>query len=72
MVKIEHPLAKNIMFFDAGIHGREWITVMTALYLITRLIEAAPNDGINYMNWYIIPCVNPDGFIYSHEHVILS
>ncbi|KAF2895845.1 hypothetical protein ILUMI_10328 [Ignelater luminosus] len=67
MVKIQHPAAKSIMFFDAGIHGREWISVMTALYLIVRLIEADRNDDINDVNWYIIPCVNPDGFIYSHE-----
>ncbi|KAJ8971240.1 hypothetical protein NQ314_000802 [Rhamnusium bicolor] len=60
---------KPIIFIDGGIHGREWIAPATALYIINQLVENPENDDLyEEVDWVIIPCLNPDGYEYSHTH----
>ncbi|KAF2896457.1 hypothetical protein ILUMI_09722 [Ignelater luminosus] len=66
MVKIMHKDAKNVIFIDAGIHSREWLAITTSLYLLTVVLNADEHSIVSKMNWYIIPVLNPDGYVRSH------
>lgn len=61
------------VLIDAGIHAREWITISVALYVVHQLVE---RDAINSrvlrnFDWIVLPLLNPDGYEYSREHVML-
>jgi len=63
--------ARSSIWIDAGIHAREWISHATALYFIDRLISDTAFDSdvkemLEDYDWYIMPCINPDGYQYSH------
>lgn len=69
MIVISRNLKKKkfCAVIEAGIHAREWITVSTALFFIDHLIG---NTKLTcYMDFYIIPCLNPDGYEYTHTCV---
>merc|ERR1712154_383171 len=60
--------APNV-WLEAGIHAREWIAPAVATYLVNELVnnnDAHP-DYLDKINWYFIPCANPDGYSYSWE-----
>lgn len=59
---------KYCTVIEAGIHAREWITVSTALFFIDYLIRNPKLTAI--MDFYVIPCLNPDGYEYSHTKVV--
>lgn len=61
---------KRVIFVDAGIHAREWIAPATALYVVHQLAElAAQNaDLLTGTDWIVLPCVNPDGYEYTHDN----
>lgn len=47
-------------------HAREWITTMVAEYIAYRLVGASVVDTyLAYDDYYIIPVINPDGFVYT-------
>ena len=53
-------------------HAREWITPMATTYLIEYLPELYYNDSdwnifLDEADVYIIPVVNPDGYVYTWE-----
>ncbi|XP_015787637.2 carboxypeptidase A4-like [Tetranychus urticae] len=61
---------KPAIWIDAGIHAREWIAPATAVYMMYKLTEkheAEPIIGqlVEKFDWYIIPIVNPDGYMYT-------
>lgn len=66
--------SRPIIFIDAGIHAREWAAHMTAVHLLRRLIEHSNEhlDVLEDIDWIIIPVVNPDGYVYSHNKVSSS
>ncbi|CAL1685712.1 unnamed protein product [Lasius platythorax] len=52
------------LWIDGGIHAREWISPASVTYIIDYLVENwSENLEIEY---YILPVVNPDGYIYTH------
>ncbi|KAK2184078.1 hypothetical protein NP493_283g02000 [Ridgeia piscesae] len=60
-----------IVWVDAGMHAREWISVSTAIYLIHRILFGKDSDAIylrKNFRWYIVPNSNPDGYDYSWKH----
>jgi len=60
--------APNV-WLEAGIHAREWIAPAVATYLVNELVnnnDAHP-DYLDKINWYFLPCANPDGYSYSWE-----
>lgn len=61
-----HP----IVLIDAGMHAQEWAGHMSVLYLIHQLVERFQEnlDLLRNTDWVIMPVVNPDGYVYSHEH----
>lgn len=61
---------KPKILIDAGIHAREWIAPVTALYAIHQLVTNKSNSALyDKVDWYIIPSLNPDGYDYTHETV---
>lgn len=60
---------KNVIFIDAGIHGREWLAHTTALNIINELVVnyEKNRDLLEDYEWVILPLVNPDGYTYSRS-----
>jgi murein tripeptide amidase MpaA len=58
---------KPAMWFDGGIHAREWISPATVMYMLMELVEhdADHPDLTENLDWYILPVVNPDGYLYT-------
>jgi len=58
---------KPAMWIDGGVHAREWITPAVATFLLKELVEKHSDhpDLVNSLDWYILPCANPDGYKYS-------
>lgn len=66
---------RPIIFIDAGIHAREWAAHTSAVYLIHQLVERSnehASDFLRNVDWIIVPIVNPDGYVYSHDQVIIG
>ena len=59
------------IWVDAGIHAREWIAPATALFALSQLAEneTAHRDMREYMDWFILPVANPDGYQFTHTTV---
>nr|CAH0101751.1 unnamed protein product [Daphnia galeata] len=52
-----------------GIHAREWISPAVATYIIQQLVEVPANSKMFfYVDWYIMPVMNPDGYEYAHVY----
>lgn len=71
-----NPPAKPILWIDAGIHAREWIAPITALYIAHRLVNDYQTDPVtknlvDTFDWRILPIANPDGYEYSHTTVTI-
>ncbi|XP_015019188.2 zinc carboxypeptidase [Drosophila mojavensis] len=70
-VKVGNNPANKAIFIESGIHAREWIAPAAATYIINELLsstdERIQNLAKNY-NWFVFPCVNPDGYKYTFEH----
>ncbi|XP_076764755.1 carboxypeptidase B [Xylocopa sonorina] len=56
---------KPAIFIDAGIHAREWIAPVTALFIVDQLLETHRNL-LSQVDWYILPVLNPDGYQFTH------
>lgn len=71
-LKISYGSNKKVIFIEAGIHSREWITMSTACYIINELLTSNENATVSAaraFDWYIFPVTNPDGYVWTHESV---
>ncbi|XP_018570880.1 carboxypeptidase A1-like [Anoplophora glabripennis] len=50
----------------AGANGTEWFTVSSALYMIEQLVKG--RNLVKIMDYFIIPCSNPDAYECSLEN----
>ncbi|KAH8397389.1 hypothetical protein KR222_001710 [Zaprionus bogoriensis] len=69
-IKISYKSGNSAVFIESNIHAREWITSATITYFIDELLvprNPAVRDLAQNVDWYIIPVLNVDGFVYSHE-----
>lgn len=68
-VKISYKDGNPGIFVEGGIHAREWIGPAVVTFLLNVLLssqnESIRNMAENY-DWYIVPSVNPDGYVYTH------
>ncbi|XP_043647884.1 carboxypeptidase B [Drosophila teissieri] len=60
---------KRVIFLDAALHSREWMTPAAALLTIHKLVvEFEENaDLLADYDWHIMPLANPDGYVYSRN-----
>lgn len=70
-VRISHnpANAERIVFIEANIHAREWITSAVATFIINQLIgntDAEVRHLAESYDFYVFPVFNPDGFVHSH------
>ncbi len=66
------PSQKPAVVFSAMQHAREWIAGTTALYLANELLEGYGVDGavtsaLDAVDVYIVPIVNPDGYVWTWD-----
>uniref|UniRef100_A0A1B0GIS5 Zinc carboxypeptidase A 1 n=1 Tax=Lutzomyia longipalpis TaxID=7200 RepID=A0A1B0GIS5_LUTLO len=70
-IEISHNRRNPTAFIEGGIHAREWISPATILYFINELLTSKEEEIVKLarkINWYIVPVVNPDGYVYTHTH----
>lgn len=65
----EVAMDRPVVFMDAGIHAREWAGIMSVLYMIHEFVEHSEQypDQLDNTDYVIIPVLNPDGYVYTHE-----
>ena len=64
--------APQKVVFHGGIHAREWIGPATVTYIATQLLKGYNTDAnitaiLKKYEFHIIPVLNVDGYIFSHE-----
>ena len=60
------------LLFTGCHHAREWITVEMVMYAANRIVSQYGNNAsitslVNSREIWLVPIVNPDGFIYTQE-----
>lgn len=71
-LRISYKWGNPGVFIESNIHAREWITSATATWLINELLtskDESVRELAESHDWYIIPVLNVDGFVYTHETV---
>lgn len=61
---------KPAVIFHGTVHAREWISAMTVEYMAWQLLTKYSTDVaikalVDKFDFYIMPIVNPDGFVYT-------
>jgi len=61
---------KSVIFWEGGIHAREWIAHATMLYMVSKLTTLYGTDTtvtnfLNNFEVHIVPVVNPDGYVWT-------
>ncbi|XP_071480102.1 carboxypeptidase B-like [Diadema antillarum] len=61
---------KKAVYWQGGLHAREWITPATVMYITNSLLENYGIDPdvteiLDTFDFVIVPAVNVDGYIYS-------
>ena len=64
------PTVKPGVLITGCQHAREWISPMTAMFIVDALVNGYASDPeiqqlLLTIEFYIIPIVNPDGYVYS-------
>jgi murein tripeptide amidase MpaA len=63
---------KPVIYWEGGIHAREWIAHTTMCYMISKLVtgynvDPTVNTILDQFEFHIVPVVNPDGYKYTWE-----
>ncbi|XP_078001224.1 carboxypeptidase B-like [Glandiceps talaboti] len=61
---------KPVVWFEGGIHAREWISPATVMYITDKLLEDYGKDRevtefLDTYDLYVHPLMNPDGYEYT-------
>ncbi|KAJ6649863.1 Zinc carboxypeptidase A 1 [Pseudolycoriella hygida] len=67
-IKLSHKNNSAAILIEANIHAREWISSATATWLLNELLTSTDPEVVDIatnINWYFIPVLNPDGFVYT-------
>ncbi len=60
------------VLFNGCQHAREWVAVMTPMYIAETLVNSYDSDPLlqqlmDQVEFYVVPIVNPDGYVYSWD-----
>ncbi|XP_036317752.1 zinc carboxypeptidase-like, partial [Rhagoletis pomonella] len=69
-IKISYKEGNPGIFIESNIHAREWINSATATWFINQLLTSTDSDVRDLAEnfyWYIVPVLNVDGFVCTHE-----
>ncbi|CAD7086390.1 unnamed protein product [Hermetia illucens] len=69
-IKISFKSGNKGVFIEGGIHAREWISPATVTYITNQLLTSSDAEVralAERYDWYIVPHVNPDGYVYTHN-----
>ena len=72
VIKIEKAGAKApIVWIEAGIHAREWISSATTTFMINELVNKYEENKeiVDNLRLHFLPMANPDGYEYSRSVV---
>ncbi|KAL5277837.1 hypothetical protein ACFFRR_002831 [Megaselia abdita] len=60
---------KPVIFVDAGMHAREWISPATGIYVIQQLVEHFDNNKnlLKDHDWVVMPMINADGYEFTRS-----
>ncbi|KAG9256786.1 carboxypeptidase A4 [Emericellopsis atlantica] len=67
------PGIKPAIIWHGTVHAREWITAPSVEYMAYQIIrdyrikEPLITETLDNYDFYIMPVVNPDGFVHTHE-----
>lgn len=66
----ENEEEKEIVWIDGGIHAREWISPAVVTYIVEHFVRNWQNlpESIRSKAWYVMPVMNPDGYVYSRQY----
>jgi len=61
---------KPAIWFDGGIHAREWISVAATVYILGNMLNDYNNDTtitllLDNLEIWVLPMFNPDGYAYT-------
>ncbi|XP_071479246.1 carboxypeptidase B-like [Diadema antillarum] len=64
--------SKPAVYFEGGIHAREWISPATVMYITATMLrdysygtDPDVQELIDKLDWYIVPSLNVDGYVYT-------
>jgi len=63
-------LKKKSIILDSNIHAIEWISSAASTCFFDRLLNSNDPDLVHLRetyNWYLLPMLNPDGYVYTQE-----
>lgn len=70
MLRFGGHKSNNAIFFQAGIHAREWISPSTVLHVTHKLLTSKDpkvRNLVDNIEFIVVPSLNPDGYEYTHE-----
>jgi murein tripeptide amidase MpaA len=62
--------SNDAIFFQAGIHAREWISPSTVLHVTHKLLTSKDpkvRNLVDNIEFIVVPSLNPDGYEYTHQ-----
>jgi len=64
---------KPALWFDGGIHAREWISPATAIAMLDAILSTASSDDriagvLRKLDFYVLPLFNVDGYAYTFSN----
>jgi len=70
-VRLSRKEGNPVIFLEANIHAREWITSATATWLLNELLTST-DPTVQRLSedydWVIVPIVNVDGYVYTQTN----
>lgn len=69
-VKLSKREGNKAIVIEGNIHAMEWISSATVTYILNQLINSEDEEMQRLseeFDWIVMPMVNPDGFVYTHD-----
>ncbi|KAH8402373.1 hypothetical protein KR009_011598 [Drosophila setifemur] len=69
-VRLSKRSGNKAILLEGNIHAMEWISSATVTFLLNQLINSKDPEMQRLSeeyDWIVVPMVNPDGFVYTHE-----